>query len=301
VTDDRVEARRYFERAVSADPTNPYPLYAQGYDRSSCGDWAGARDLFHKAAKLRPDEMAFTHYLSLARMALGEHQALELECRERLRREPFQPAAAVLLCDVLVTAGLTNDATQSVKAFERVAQGQGDSGQNIARFLRRRLYYELGDFVSLEKDASSDRTPAGRIALFQAQLEQGRVLEALQTRSALGRNLEFDSGILELILSLSWNLGGRAQEAGECENRAVTALASGDADYQRAAELLRAKTPPTDDAIDAVALPPDSKSVLLACLARKHPARQTELIERARRLNVDPSFPYHLVRRATAR
>jgi tetratricopeptide (TPR) repeat protein len=298
VTEDRAEARRFFERAVAMDPKNPYPLYAQGYDRGARGDWAGARALFQQAVALRPADGIFGHFYSLTRLALGEHLALETECREQLRKQPFQFSSAMLLCDVLVTSGRTNEAAQVVGAFERAGRGEGEGAAALTRFIRRRYLYELGDFAGLERESLPDRTPAGRAALFQAQLELGRVVEALQTRKAMGEDGPPDYGIVDLMISLAWELQGRSDEAHQWRERAATALAAGDKDHQRAGDMLRGSLPPTIEEVHSVVLPPDAKAIWLACLARRHPDRRAELTDAARRLNVDPSFPYHLVRRS---
>lgn len=300
LAEDRTEARRYFERARAADPINPYPHYAQGYDRSIQGDWAGARELFRRAVELRPGDSGFGRHYAVARMAMGEHGALEQECRDQLRRNPLDVGTSVFLCDVLVAAGKTNDAFQVLSAFERSVVAARGNGPELARFLRRRLLYETRDFAGLEKHCANDRSPAGRMGLFQARLELGRVAEALQAyRDGFGAE-DTQPGAFALSVALAWRLAGQEAEARDWQERAAAALAAGDADHQRAAALLRAADPPQDGEVADLALVPDVKALLVACLARQHPARYAALAAVARTLNVERDFPYHLVARAVA-
>src|SRR5262249_38176811 len=98
---DRVAARGLFKRAAEADPRNPFPLFALGYDRMVAGDWAGAKPLLAHVVELDTRESGFDHWLFLARLALGETAALEQELRQKLARDPVNYADEFQLIEVL--------------------------------------------------------------------------------------------------------------------------------------------------------------------------------------------------------
>jgi tetratricopeptide (TPR) repeat protein len=299
VTPDRAEARRWFDRAREADPQNPFPYYAIGYERIGLGDWAGARPLFARAAELRPTDSAFVRYLGLVRYALGEFPALEEEHRARLKREPVDFLATVQLCDVLVAADKRAEAEQAVQSFERAATARhGAAARAANNMLRRRLLYELGDFAALEKHAASDRSPAGRAMLFHALIEQGKIADAVKI-DPVKETDEEELPFHFLTVELAWTLAGNAEEANRWQDRAVAALEAGDDDFARAATLLRGNAAPAGSELDSVIVPSNSKAILLAMLAQKFPAKRGELAAMARKMNVDRSFPYHLIQRAT--
>jgi tetratricopeptide (TPR) repeat protein len=301
VSATRDESRRYFERSAAADPKNAYPIYAQGYDRMALGDWAAARGFLQKALALRPDDATFARYLAQARFALGEYDALERELRDQLKRNSVDMAAAMELCDVLVAAGKTNDAAQTVRAFELASRNrQGDSAADISKHLRRQLLYATGDFAGLEKHAAPDHSPAGQFARFEALIEQGRVTEALKVKAADSNESDEDKAFEGLVVALAWTVQGNAAEAAQWSERTSKALETSAADWTRAAVLLRSLAPPAQSELDEIALPAGAKAVLLATLAHRHPARRAELSSAARRFNIGRAFPYHLVQRATA-
>jgi hypothetical protein len=234
-------------------------------------------------------------------LALGEYDALERELRDKLKRNPVDFAAAMQLCEVLVAAGKTNDAAQTVHTFELAARNrQGDSAADISKHLRRRLLYATGDFAGLEKLAAPDKSPAGQFARFQALIEQGRVAEALKVKAADPNNSDEDKALEGLVVALAWTVQGNAAEAAQWSERTLKALEAISADWARAAELLRSLEPPAQSGLDEIALPAAPKAVLLATLAHRHPARRAELSAAARRFNIGRAFPYHLVQRATA-
>jgi hypothetical protein len=68
----------------------------------------------------------------------------------------------------------------------------------------------------------------------------------------------------------------------------------------RTAALLEGRAAPTPSALDDIIFPAPLKAALIANLAMTHPDRRDKLNAAARQLNVERSFPYHLVQRATA-
>lgn len=297
----RDESRRYFERAAAADPKNPFPPYAQGYDQLIRGDWRAARPLLQKARDLAPDDLTIAHFHRLTRFALGEYDTLEQECRDALKRAPLSVPDTARLCELLVAEGKSAAAMETVATFERAATSRyGEEAREMIAILRCNVLYQTGDFAGLEKSVGSSRAEDARLARFHSLIEQGRVADALATKIADEAKAANDKGLLELCVALAWTLQNNAAEARTWIERAAKALEDGDADSAAAAEMLRRNTPPTSVEVESLVLQPQHKALLLACLAHRHPARQSELGGLARRLNVERDFPYHLLQRATA-
>ena len=297
VARNRQEAMRYFERAISVDGSNGFPHYAITYQRISVGDWEGARPFAERAVSLRPKDIAFLSYLGLVRLALREHDGLEKDYRDRLKQNPGDFGATIGLCNVLTAAGKTNDVPEVMQAFERFIARQQEGSYEFTSYLRRHVLYLREDFAALEKFGIADRSVLGKLTLYQALLEQGRVKEALRVRAA--GTVNEDDPFQALTISLAWTISGQPAEARDWRERAATALGAGDYDFERVATLLRSSTAPSREQLDEVVLPADSKAILLAVLAHQFPEQRGELCAASRRLNVERSFPFHLVQRAT--
>jgi tetratricopeptide (TPR) repeat protein len=300
VSPDHAAARRFFERARTLDPQNPFPVYALGYEEINGGNWSAGRELFARAVELAPGEALFRRYHRLCRLALGEFAALEQEDRAEAQRNPVNPTATLGLCEALIAAGKDVEAQKAVQSLTTAAVARyGDDARETCNLVRNRVLYASGDFAGMEKAALTDRSPAGRQALFQARVELGRVAEALQAMPTAENDPE-EKPFQLLSVALAWGLAGNAAEAQTWQDRALRALDEGDDDYARAAALLRRATdvPPTD--LDGVVITISSKAVLLAFLAQQHPNQRAALAAAARRLNVERTFPYHLIQRATA-
>jgi len=296
---NHAESRPLFERAREADPRNPYPLYALGYDRAAIGDWAGAKTLLTRVVELRPKDPAFVQLLIETRIALQEWSSLEEEYRTQCKREPLNYFATLRLCDVLVAAGKEAEARQVISSFDRAATAQyKENAREASNLLRRHLLYLLGDFAGLEKDASADRSPAGRVALFQGMIEQGKVAEAVKIQ--LPDVNEGDEPFHFLAIALAYNVAGNASEAALWRERALKAFEHGNAEYVRSSHLLRREDGPSQAELDDLILPAKPKAIILTALAQKHASQRAELAAAARRFNIERDYPYHLIQRSTA-
>jgi tetratricopeptide (TPR) repeat protein len=296
---DHAEGRRWFDRAREADPQNPYPLYALAYDRMAVGEWSGARSLMIRAVELKPKDDEFFRMLSLIRLALSEFAPFEEAQRARLARNPLDFVSVFLLCESFVAQGKRAEAEQAIDAFQRAASADNAaSAREAVTALRRHLLYALGDFPALEKSATGDRSPGASNNLFYALAEQGRLAEAVKIHP-LDEPDENDP-FHYLAIGIAWRLAGDANEATRWQAHALKLLDEGEADWTRAAGLLRRATVPAQAELDDIILPPNSKAILFAALAQQYPAKRAEFAAAARRLNVSRSYPYHLLQRATA-
>jgi tetratricopeptide (TPR) repeat protein len=163
VAPDRVEARRYYDRAIAVDGSNAFPHYAIGYERIAAGDWEAARPFVERAVTLRPKDMMFVSYLGLVRLALREFDGLEKDYRARLKQNPGDLFTVIALCNVLTAAGKTNEVPAVTQTFERFRAGRGEGGYEVISFLRRHVLYLNADFAALEKFGATDRSPLAKV------------------------------------------------------------------------------------------------------------------------------------------
>jgi hypothetical protein len=81
------------------------------------------------------------------------------------------------------------------------------------------------------------------------------------------------------------------------QRSALTHLAGADRGYRVFAELVEGDTPITPGALARISLPPRDKATLLTLLAVRRPEAATRALREADRLNFEPVFPYHFLRR----
>lgn len=297
ICDDDAESRSYFERSLKADPENAYPQYALAYDESALGHWDAAEQMLRKVAELRPTDRKFLEDWKTACIAVGRYDAIKEKFETQLRKDPRDWKAAFSLCDVLVAEGQKAEAEQTILNVVRAVRYRAaEAAETIRRAGMGRYYYAVGDFEALEKLGRAGQDDNDKSALIDALIEQGRMDEAMRVYSM---DKVVNPGMM-LSVELGWRLAGKNQEADKWRTAAADGLRSSSAHGLRAADLLDGKTAPTQAALDDVQLPAQYKAILLAELAVTHPDQREMLGSLARRLNVDRSFPYHLINRAVA-
>ncbi len=291
------EGQDYFNRSLQADKDNPYPAYALAYDAASTADWALAKQLLGHAIERQPGNLEFLQLWSVACLGLNEPGLVEEAWRTKLQEDPVSYQSEFNLCRALLMDGKKSDARAAVSDYRRAAAARFGSGaQPLADAVDYELLYMLGDFAGLEKMARRDQSPMGRWHLFFALIEQNRLAEAAQIHSLTDDSVNEPFELL--AMSLAWRVAGNPGEAAKWQDRASEVCRSS-GDRQHIADLLSGRTEPTAQIVNALALTPPAKAVLLANLAYSHPDHQSELAAAARRLNVERGFPYHLIQRAT--
>lgn len=294
IADDRQTTRDLFQRAMQADARNPFPLFGLSYDAMIVGDWAGAKPLLARALALDPQNSQYEQRLVLARLALGEADAVAQETRKQLKREPASPRLTLRLIDALVALDDTPGALQTFDTFRKVAAERGVPADTIAA-LRFHTLYALGDFAALEKETRRGSSPEQRLAHIQSLVELGRLDEAgkLVATSDLSDD---DRLLVSLALAIAWRKSGDAAEAALWRGHARDLLAVGDQDAARAALWLDSDQAPDLAAARDLVLAPLVKSAVLLAVVGIHPESSTEFAPLVRRLNVERAFPHHLIR-----
>jgi Tfp pilus assembly protein PilF len=296
---DRTAARDYFTRASQADPQNKYPLFALAYDRMAAGEWSEASSFLIRAEKLNPRDLSLIHFLFITRLALGEAPALAEEWRQKLARDPLNLLVASERIDALAAANQPDAAWSASVDFANQCRTQyGKDANKWINAVQCHAAYVIGDFKKVESIARNDTTVEGRLSLATAWIEQGRVGEAAKILPA-----EMDDEnkiVFDFALAVACRQNGDEAEAARWQSKAVELLQQGNGDSAYAAALLARGTAPTRAEAENFTFAPSLKAVMLAALSQQYPQARAELAGLARKLNVEPTFPYHLIRRATA-
>jgi hypothetical protein len=290
---DRTTTRDYFNRAAEADSKNPYPLFGLAYDRIMSGDWAAARPLAAKAAKLDPTDTYYEQILLATRLALGEASAIEQECRNQLKREPASVRQTIWLIESLATQKRSDELIPVCTTFDLAMAKYGDQGKAPSATIRNYALYAKGDFSALEK-ATKNNPPKEKTVFIQALIEQGRVDEAAKF---LGNASDEDRLPEILTIAISRLHAGRQEEAARWLERARHILESGNEDYAKAAQYLGKQRDLKPSDIEDLVLPPQNKTIVLTAILAWNPEKKDLVIPLIRKLNVLHDFPYHFVDR----
>ncbi len=294
----RSEAEALYLRALQADDGNAYAQAALGHLLGARGEWAAARERLERAIALEPAEPAFAFALRSARLQLGDHAAMERELEAELSARPDDLHALMALGEVLLSRGAHEQARalqERGEAAYRATYG-AEAGPGIDS-LRNGLDYFAGDPASCAARLGQDAAAKESGALQRVLLEQGSLDQARQAPA--GKAVGDEAPIVHLAWALAAVLAGDEESARGSRQAAQAALEAGPAPSRLAAELVtRGPDVPLSELLDAY-LDPRLLAVLLAELSLRWPERGEELAAAARASNVERSFPYLLVERAT--
>jgi len=293
---DRTANRDFFNRSIKADAKLPYPLYGLAWDHITQGEWSAARDLMERVVTLAPDNDGFQERLMYTRLGAGDFAQVEEEASSRIARDATDSSATYRLIEALALQDKKADANKANEAYGRVLRAKfGDRSTESIKSMALFSLYATGDFSALEKVA----TQAGRsqsASLFAATIEQGKTAEAVKTLKLVPD----DQPINQLALAAVWQLAGKTEECDKALAAARVLFAAGDEDSIPAAILLDPAKPLVVATALDLKINPREKSLLLVVLALRHPEHRDALLPLASQLNIEPIFPYHLIRRVTA-
>jgi tetratricopeptide (TPR) repeat protein len=295
LTPKKSVAREFYNRAIGADPQLSYPWMALGHQACTSGDWPKCKEYMQQALDCKADD-SLQSTIQLARLALGEGDAMERECREQIASSEPDDALPIVvrLSTVLVDRGDAEGAKQAISDWEARIPSAGNV-QTALEAYRGMLELMSGDLQAVERRVTSGTA--------NPELRLGWLLAVGQPKQAAGDSTlapQLESPWNALALSLAFDLTGMPSEAQLWRNQAADALAQLDFDEIAVAELLRSDQPPTEEQLAEIGILPNEKSLLLAVLAMRFPAQHDELAVIAKHFDVQPS-PYRpLVRKAIA-
>ena len=292
----RTVTRDLFERSIAADARNPFPIYGLAYDRMAAGDWAAAKSLIQQVLAIDPKNAGYEQLLTMTRLALGEAAAVEQETRDQIKKEPFNALLHVRLINALAAQDRATEAMQVNNAYLKL-NSKRDDARETADVLRRHALYATGDFAALEKASPRNGSAQVKSDFAHSLIEQGRLLEAVKALPPSDDNA--NQLIDTLALAIVSRQSGDTAQADHWLAQSREMLANGNEDDVQASLLLSATEPPSLSEARELALRPQLKAILLLAVTTWHPETRAELTPLIRQLNVERTFPFHLVRRGT--
>lgn len=297
---DRSAASEFYQRAIAADPRNPFPHYAKSVSLLARGDFAAAQAQINAACELRPGDPQMNMHRTKVRMALGEFNALEAESREALVENPLSIADHEQLLAVLVAAGKADQVQQAVTSFNQQATvSDPQQAPALARRLRNALLYLEGNFQGLlaATDPPADAAEAA-LPRYWAQFELRQVVKPPPGLSPI--QAEHD-GYSLLCQALAWAEKGDAASAAEVKSQALDQFRAGRYDDRRVADILAKGGDWTEQDLDNLPLNPTHKCIVLVTMAESSADRAGPLLDLADKLNFERQFPYHFLKRTIER
>ncbi len=293
------EARPYLEKALEADPQNPYAHLALGYQLLSCGRFEEAREHAAEACRLKPDSLQMPSLLEEARLALGEYDELEKELRSQVQASPLATRAQQGLVMALGLDGRVADAAEAHRAFAeglrtQLAQGAGEH-EWLQRTLpsKMALQYVRGDLDGYLQSARQ-LAPANRGAsVFAALVELKRPKEAEEALGEMAMSRVIDL----VVLSLAWSERGDDAAAERWWNAAVEKLAAGAIEDRHFAALLERPGQVGLEEFNEYATERTTKAALAVAVAERSPEGRRDLKAHAAKLNVPGPSPYRFLKR----
>ena len=288
VTAPSAGRRRYFERAVEADPHQPWPAFALGYEHMKLGAWAEARPLLATAVAAEPDNNDFDDSWFLCRLALQEYEDLILELRKAWQESPEEDGLPYRLAEVFAALGDTTRLSGLLAEYRRRRQ------DSVVRKDFEVFVWEVRGMPEkvLQTIGSDGRYSSVRQ---DALIDLGR-MEQAATAWPLPESGK--DPYRQLSMALGWMLKGEASKAHACEVLAAKAAAAAYGKTSTVAEIFAHLDAPDPEQLSSLPVDPQKQSLVAALMARHMSRDRQALNEYAKKFNVRRSYPYALVERA---
>ncbi len=295
---DPKDAEARFLKAREADPASPWPMLALGFGHAGRAEWPQAAELMGQFVKVRPQDAAGWDLWFDCELGAGRLEELETSLNARSRSQSLREAEQVT-SHLVMLHGSKNEPDKAKAGMQRLTEhGKVLIGNQYrpSPYLEIMLGYASGNMegvLGVAKKAGKGGAPWVFIAL----CEQRKLEEA----AALLGSGEFEPTPLEyLSLAVVADLEKNAEEAKRWREAAIKRCETSETGkHDFLAALLKLEVLPSLDPVLQVPMAPRDKALVCVALASVHPERKAELLELARRLNVVPAFPHHLVRSVT--
>ena len=291
------EAQQYYDRAITADKTNPYPWRAKAWHQELSGDFAGALRSSEQACQLAPDQADLQEQRTYLKLALRDLDGAESDLRSAIGKEPLDFESVAQLLVVLTVKG---QPAQAQACLEEHVQALKDKQVAPTTGIRLRvlLDYLQSEFDRMTADTASMEPAAATPFLFQADFERGKLQDAAD-RLKSGEAIQ--EGYVDLCLAIAWRGQKNLVKADEWQKSAVAHLQAGDQDDQAVAKLLADPKHVTFEQARDVQSDTQNKAIVLTALAQQaSPADRKPIAELADKLNYRRQFPYHFLKRTLA-
>ena len=294
----RSGSEKYFNRAMKADPKNPYPPFAIAYGLIAAGKFDEARKHAATACRLSPDHESMRSQFLDIRLALKEYDSLTRELQARGKLNPLDLTNHTNLLRTLIAAGKSAEARQANSRFiSRLPKDQYVDA--LSGHAKSTLAYLLGEsnpaagLSSREREVPSISERIARIASLESG-NRGRIAGLLVN----GERWEDTTG--QLTLGMAWLIAGDESAASKCFDEAADMFASGGKSDRQTSILLKQGDKLKLADVDEVSHNMAFQAMVLVALANGNQSNRTELLDRAEKLNIVNRFPHHLIRKAIA-
>ena len=295
---DPKEAVELFTKAREADPSSPWPSLALAYHAAGRAEWEKAATLMEHYVKQKPDDVGGRDFFFECNLGSGQMDEALKSMNARARSKDIHEAERATLNLVLIYA-LKKEREKAEAAVRKlIAHGRSvaEPDYKASDIVLMNLAYAFGDFDGLLETARN----AGdehKGFVFAAYCEKHQLTEAI----SLVQVEKFPLDPLTcLALTAVADIAGNGSESTKWREKAISMFEeTKDQDHAAIAALLKMETLPSLDPVMELSWTAREKSLLCVVLASRHPDKRTELLGLARKLNVVPIWPYHLVHGVT--
>ncbi len=285
----------YFERAIQLDPSNSWPWFALGYGHVQMHQWKPALQRLERAAALRPEDGHFEELLLQAATGAADDGFIRERCQRVLGTNPVSVLHAFTLAGLLQRTGRTNEAAARLATLENeLGRREPRQAGRSKMFVRNRRAYIQGELATVEK-AAQDLGEGGARMLVLTQIERGELARA-RAHPGYGKMTEQEPWFA-LAAAVASREAGDIGEADRLTMAAVKVLTGGERGTHSALQSLVTNEPPTVAVVLHEVGPLSAQAIVFTALSQKYPERRAEFQTAAREANVEPQFPFHLIRR----
>lgn len=290
------KAGPYLDRAIQADPKNPYPYVSKAFRKLAVGQFAEAEKLVDKARQCPGDMRLVESLRDHVYMATKNYRARERKARSDLKKSASDMSAHQALLSILIAQGHQIAAEQAQQRYERHIRGRDPSdswqaGLRSEAHLRRMT----GEHKRLAALAGKIKDPlTAGIMRVSAALEAGDLTRADQ----FAPKLPAPTWRTRLLLAVAAH-GTDPAQARKWREGAAAELVNLGPDEERAAQLLRAAGSADADAARDLSMLPSEKIPVLVALVQA--GADKSLLDLAEKLNFTPGTTQRVAARAIKR
>ncbi|MCP5103269.1 MAG: hypothetical protein GY950_07820, partial [bacterium] len=297
----------YYDKAIAADPKNPFPYFAKSYHLACKGQFDVALKLCGQACALYPGVHSMKDRLDDLRLAVGEFDALEKKMTLQLDREPLQLDPLQKLLEILVTREDITGAKKALNRYSRKLKKQDpyNSAQQVAEG-QFALDYLLKDFNAMQTHMAAlgdhPNLSSYQRIIYLNRGDMGKlgpVPGKILSIEDIERELD---GYTALLYWLGWLEKGNPQEALKWLKWAGKYFRESVHSAEKQVGQWLGKSNGLDiKQLDEVLILPEEKRILYTAFARLYPHQRKKLLARAQKMNYLRRFPYHFLSKTIGR
>ena len=292
------ESFSYYDKALAADPDNPYPKSAKAYHLAGIGRLDEALALSQAACAHKSATFEMTNLLYTIRKLHGDHKALAEEAATALKKTPTDAAALLRLMENTLPLGETESARAAMDALirESAKETPPEAVEAIRSSFQLQFDYLRGDIDAyVEHVAALPDATMRRHAAYVAHMTKLEMPEA----DALYEAAWDATGHLPVLHAIGWLARGDTNAAAPWLADAATVLENSEPEGRILTQMLRNPSGPVLERLDDLVIYPSQKRILYTVFAALSATEREPLLARADALSADCSQPHLFLARAT--